>query len=187
VITNCLIFSDVNWSILQLDVNKWLKKLTEAGCPWLLPVILATQEAEIRRIAVRSQPGQIVRETLSWKKPFTEKGWQSGSRCRPHTHTKEINWKAASLEHLMMVYKRLCPGYFVRVWVTLPHLITQGTFFEILLHPPNHQIASYFCLLSRDFTILVLSLWEEGLHSQWIFEERSGTPLWRNVFVWMLG
>jgi hypothetical protein len=30
-------------------------------------VILATQEAEVRRIAVRSQPGQIVYETLSWE------------------------------------------------------------------------------------------------------------------------
>jgi hypothetical protein len=32
-----------------------------------MPVILATQEAEIRRIAVRSQPGQIVHGTLSRK------------------------------------------------------------------------------------------------------------------------
>jgi hypothetical protein len=32
-----------------------------------MPVILATQEAEIRRIKVQSQPGQIVRETLSQK------------------------------------------------------------------------------------------------------------------------
>jgi hypothetical protein len=31
-------------------------------------VILATQEAEIRRIGVQSQPGQIVCETLSQKK-----------------------------------------------------------------------------------------------------------------------
>jgi hypothetical protein len=30
-----------------------------------MPVILATQEAEIRRIEVRSQPGKIVLETLS--------------------------------------------------------------------------------------------------------------------------
>jgi hypothetical protein len=32
---------------------------------WRTPVILATQEAEIRRITVQSQPGQIVLKTLS--------------------------------------------------------------------------------------------------------------------------
>jgi hypothetical protein len=32
-----------------------------------MPVILATQEAEIRRILVQSQPRQIVHETLSQK------------------------------------------------------------------------------------------------------------------------
>jgi hypothetical protein len=35
-----------------------------AECQWLTPIILATQEAEIRRITFRSQPGQIVCETL---------------------------------------------------------------------------------------------------------------------------
>jgi hypothetical protein len=40
----------------------------------LTPIILATQEAEIGRIAVRSQPGQIVCENLSQKKPFTNQG-----------------------------------------------------------------------------------------------------------------
>jgi hypothetical protein len=34
-----------------------------------VPVILPTQEAEIRRIMVGSQPGQIVHETLSQKTP----------------------------------------------------------------------------------------------------------------------
>jgi hypothetical protein len=45
----------------------------------LMPIILATQEAEIRRIVVRSQPWQIVHEILSGKNHH-KKGWQSGSR-----------------------------------------------------------------------------------------------------------
>jgi hypothetical protein len=39
----------------------------EEICWWLTPTILATQEAAIRRIVVWSQPGQIVRKTLSQK------------------------------------------------------------------------------------------------------------------------
>jgi hypothetical protein len=31
-----------------------------AGCQWLSPIILAIQEAEIRRIEVQNQLGQIV-------------------------------------------------------------------------------------------------------------------------------
>jgi hypothetical protein len=37
---------------------------------WLIPVILATQEAEIRRIGVQSQLGQRVHKTYL-EKPFT--------------------------------------------------------------------------------------------------------------------
>jgi hypothetical protein len=41
-----------------------------------MPGILATQEAEIRRITVQSQPRQRVHETISEKKkkPITKKG-----------------------------------------------------------------------------------------------------------------
>jgi hypothetical protein len=34
---------------------------------WLIPAILATQEAEIRRITVQSQQGETVHKTLSQK------------------------------------------------------------------------------------------------------------------------
>jgi hypothetical protein len=46
-----------------------------AGSQWLMCVILATQKAEISRIKVRSQPGQLVGETLSQKTPSQKKGW----------------------------------------------------------------------------------------------------------------
>jgi hypothetical protein len=52
----------------------------DLGCQWLTPVIFTTQEAEIKRITVWNQHGQVVCETLSPKKPFTKKGWWSGSR-----------------------------------------------------------------------------------------------------------
>jgi hypothetical protein len=52
-----------------------------------MPVILATKEADIRRIAFQSQPRQIVCKILSQKNPFPTKGWRSGSRCRPRVQT----------------------------------------------------------------------------------------------------
>jgi hypothetical protein len=58
------------------------KRITKDGHQWLTLVILATQEAEIRRIAVQNQAGQIVHETLSRTNPSPKKGWWSGSRCR---------------------------------------------------------------------------------------------------------
>jgi hypothetical protein len=45
-----------------------------------MPVILATQEAEIRRILVRNHPEQIVFKTLSQKTLYTH----------THTHTKGL-------------------------------------------------------------------------------------------------
>jgi hypothetical protein len=59
------------WKIRHIDLDKLTLKspLEEmqswAWGWWLTPVILATQVAEIRRIAVLSQPAQIVQETLS--------------------------------------------------------------------------------------------------------------------------
>jgi translation initiation factor IF-3 len=44
-----------------------------AGCQLLTPVILATQEAEIRSVKVRSQPGQTVCKILYQKNPSQKK------------------------------------------------------------------------------------------------------------------
>jgi hypothetical protein len=74
-----------------------LKILYSAWCLWLMPVILATQAAEIRRIMVQSQPGQIVYKTPS-QKYLTKKraggGAQGvGPEFKPqyHTHTHKKN------------------------------------------------------------------------------------------------
>jgi hypothetical protein len=44
------------------------KNSAHCQAQWLTPIILVTQEAEIGRIAFRSQPGQTIHETLSQKK-----------------------------------------------------------------------------------------------------------------------
>jgi hypothetical protein len=54
--------------------KKKKKEKKKVGFQWLMPITLATQEAEMRRITVQSQPRQIVCETLSQKKPITKKG-----------------------------------------------------------------------------------------------------------------
>jgi hypothetical protein len=42
-------------------------KVAKARHRWLRPIIVATQEAETRRIEFQSQPRQMVHETLSRK------------------------------------------------------------------------------------------------------------------------
>jgi hypothetical protein len=69
-----------------MERSYFKKPSAGAGCGWLISVILALQEAEIRRITVQGQPWQIVCEILSRKYPTTKKGRQSGLRleCLPN-------------------------------------------------------------------------------------------------------
>jgi hypothetical protein len=53
----------------EMICKNTLKLLSRHGArgQWLMPVILATQEGEIRRIVVQSQPRQLDQKTLSQK------------------------------------------------------------------------------------------------------------------------
>jgi hypothetical protein len=76
-------------------------------------VILVTQEAEIRRKAVGSQPRQIVRETLSRKKPTPththtqkkkkekrKKKKEKEKRKEKHTSFSLLNWQKSSISKI---------------------------------------------------------------------------------------
>jgi hypothetical protein len=59
---------------------------------WLTPVILATQEAEIRRIMAQSHPGQIVHETLSQKTLHKNRAGGVAQGEGPSTAKSKIKW-----------------------------------------------------------------------------------------------
>jgi hypothetical protein len=62
------------------------QELHTPRCQWLMPVILATQKAEIRKIVVQSQLGANSLGDPISKNP-SQKDWLSGSRCRPWVQT----------------------------------------------------------------------------------------------------
>jgi hypothetical protein len=71
-----------------------------AGCQWLTPVILANQEAAIRRTMVRSQHGQIVRYLKKKKKkPITKKGlmWINENKNKNQLKKTLTLWKKKGL------------------------------------------------------------------------------------------
>jgi hypothetical protein len=65
--------NELNRAFSKEEVQKY-------RCWWLTPVILVTQEAEIRRIVVLNNLGQIVCETLSQKKIKQESKMATGTQ-----------------------------------------------------------------------------------------------------------
>jgi hypothetical protein len=67
-----------------------------------MPVILGTQEAEIRKITVRSQPGQIVPRDLTLKNPSQNKdggvAQGEGPKFKPQYRKKKRKKKKRLVE-----------------------------------------------------------------------------------------
>jgi hypothetical protein len=65
----------------------------KSGCQWLTPIILATQEAEIKRTAVQSQPREIVHKTLFRKKKSQKRAGKVAQgidpELKPQYHRKK--------------------------------------------------------------------------------------------------
>jgi hypothetical protein len=74
---------------------------SENACSHWAPVILATQEAEIRRIMVQSQPRQMVLETLSRKNLHKNNvgglAQEEGPEFKPQCHRKRRKRKRKSM------------------------------------------------------------------------------------------
>jgi hypothetical protein len=51
----------------------------EVGHEWLMPIILAFWEAEIRRTRVQGQPGNIVHEKPYFQNKQSQMDWRCGS------------------------------------------------------------------------------------------------------------
>jgi hypothetical protein len=83
--TGRIFFSKGIFSLKKKNLNK--NNGTLARCQWLTSVILTTQEAEIKRIRIRSQHWQIVWEIQSCQKTHYKQSWWSVSGWRPWVQT----------------------------------------------------------------------------------------------------
>jgi hypothetical protein len=74
--------------------NTYISPKTKAvECLWLVPIILAILEAEMRRIEVQSQSRQIVIKTLSRKNPSQKKRVGGVAQTQYHKKTKQNKTK----------------------------------------------------------------------------------------------
>jgi hypothetical protein len=78
---------------------------------WLSPVILATQEAKIWRVMVRSQPGEIVLHPVS-QKTLSQKKWAGEVTQGKGPEAKPQYWKKRSPLFFLGIYLERCQKSF---------------------------------------------------------------------------
>jgi hypothetical protein len=83
-----------------------------AECQWLSPIILATQEAEIRRMVVRSQPRQISSRDPISKIPNTR---THTTHTHIHTYTHTHNKRAGGVQAKKKKQKKKDLGLEIRL------------------------------------------------------------------------
>jgi hypothetical protein len=106
-----------NLTTLWNEYEIYIKSHSFLGCQWLTPIILAAHKAEIRKITVRNQRGQMVLETLSWRNPAQKRadggtGWEFKPQYHKQTNKTAFSTNSAEI-----------PGRpFVKEWSwALPH------------------------------------------------------------------
>jgi hypothetical protein len=92
------------------------KKKKKAGCQWHTPVILATQEAEIRMIVVWCQPRQRVLEVLAQKHPSQKRAGRVAQGEGPEF--KPQHWKKKKEGEESQIQPALLSPYFIISWLS---------------------------------------------------------------------
>jgi hypothetical protein len=84
---------------------------------WLIPVILATWKAEIRRIVVQSQLGQIVQETLSQKNLYKNRAGGVAQGEGPEFKPQYCKKQKQKQKPVLPKRKRKNPSMFYFIYV----------------------------------------------------------------------
>jgi hypothetical protein len=111
---------------------------------WLMSIILAIQEAEIRRIEVWSQPRQIVHKTLSLKNPLQKRAGGGVAPSIGPEFKLQYCKKKKKINHKSKNFKWASHPPYVLVFIQLPQSVLGATFPKAfpVCHMPTLQVGS---------------------------------------------